>query len=375
MASITEADNSPAAAVEYLVTAISNDEQNTWDLTVSNKATSEVVESLSLNRVYGIPCSRVCNSTRWKELNDRVHYHDTDIIIASYPKCGTTWSEQCVLLITNGANPDVLDPQSKNSYDSETKVGKVWIETMVNQVSSVEETMGKEGRCISWEEFDNIPGPRVLKTHAPLPLLLGISPSLPAGTMSPPPIDQSIQALQTLPLGCKILVVVRNPLDACVSCYYHPKNSPAKRGWPFDAFAEVYFQGYVSFGSYFDWIRDWYTASQIYPDRIVWIEYEDMKKHPMETTHHLAEFLLQDAHSKIDASFIEKVVTYSSFEEMKRQIDQKSGGDKLEHMRGGRIGDWRSHFSPEMVEKFVQKTRLTLPSELAERLLGYAGIA
>jgi hypothetical protein len=247
---------------------------------------------------------------------------------------------------------------------------------MINQDPKVEEFMGKEGRCISWEEFDHdIPSPRVIKTHAFLSSVLGLHPTI---TMeSPAPTrEATLHVLETrMPAGCKVVVVVRNPLDACVSCYYHPKNSPAKRGWPFDAFAQVYLEGYVAYGSYFEWINDWYIAAQTYPDRIYWVEYEAMKQEPARATEQLASFLHIVPPAKGDSkSFFDTVVQLSSFEEMKKQVETKEGGDHLQHMRGGRVGDWRSHFSVPMARKFIARTRASLPTQLAERMLAFAGV-
>jgi hypothetical protein len=47
------------------------------------------------------------------------------------------------------------------------------------------------------------------------------------------------EGLKHLPKGLKVIIVSRNPLDACVSSFYHAWN-PAKSGWPFDGeyFAE-----------------------------------------------------------------------------------------------------------------------------------------
>jgi hypothetical protein len=70
---------------------------------------------------------------------------------------------------------------------------------------------------LSWESFDTAPAPRVIKTHAPLQLLLGTNG----------------RGVEALPERTKVVVVSRNPLDACVSCYYHAWN-PFKSGWPFD---------------------------------------------------------------------------------------------------------------------------------------------
>jgi hypothetical protein len=245
---------------------------------------------------------------------------------------------------------------------------------MIDQDPKVEELMDKEGQRITWEEFENdIPSPRVIKTHAFLNMFLGLHPTMTL-TSSAPTREASLQALQTLPAGCKLLVVVRNPLDACVSCYYHPKNSPAKRGWPFDAFAQLYLEGHIAYGSYFEWVNDWYMAAEMYPDRIHWVEYEAMKQEPLSATENLASFLQVVPPAGDSKEFFDKVVKLSSFEEMKKQVESKKGGDHLHHMRSGRVGDWRSHFSAPMAKKMIARTRESLPVELAERMLAYAGV-
>ena len=95
-------------------------------------------------------------------------------------------------------------------------------------------TKGAEFACLSWEEFDNAPSPRLLKTHAPPPLLLGMC-------------DNDSTSHITLPIGTKIIVVSRNPLDACVSRYYHAFN-PHKLGWSFDAWAALWLSGNTTYG-------------------------------------------------------------------------------------------------------------------------------
>jgi hypothetical protein len=37
------------------------------------------------------------------------------LTVTTFPKCGTTWMEQIVLLLLNGGDVEALDPLSKNS--------------------------------------------------------------------------------------------------------------------------------------------------------------------------------------------------------------------------------------------------------------------
>tara|TARA_B110000090_G_C13040916_1_gene315635 strand:- start:35 stop:436 length:402 start_codon:yes stop_codon:yes gene_type:complete len=58
-------------------------------------------------------------------LEEHVRYRPSDIVIATFPKCGTTLTEQVVLLLLNGGDAAALDPLSKNSANLTGGLGKV----------------------------------------------------------------------------------------------------------------------------------------------------------------------------------------------------------------------------------------------------------
>ena len=287
------------------------------------------------SRVHGIHFVGACKQARWEYLDSRTTYEPGDIIIVSYPKCGTTWSEQAVLLLLNGGDGGKLNPQFKNSYTNlnKDKPGKIWIETMIEQDPEVQKRMMDEGRPLTWEEFAGAPRPRVIKTHAPAQLLLGCG----------------MKALDNLPDYVKVVVVSRNPFDACVSSYYHAFN-PFKLGWPFDAWASTWLAGKVAHGSYFDWIKGWKEQADRHPGRIHWIEYETMKLDQHNALRRLGEYLGVNC----DDELIDKVAQYSSFDHMKKQTEE-AGGDIVGHLRKGTIGDWKNHFSKEMYDIFAER--------------------
>merc|ERR1712099_108187 len=67
---------------------------------------------------------------QWQRKN--VLYRPTDIVVATYPKCGTTFAEQIVLLLLNDGEVDKLDPSTQNALQaSDTGIGKIWAETCV----------------------------------------------------------------------------------------------------------------------------------------------------------------------------------------------------------------------------------------------------
>jgi hypothetical protein len=280
--------------------------------------------------VKGVPGLNSCPPARFEALNKGIKYRSSDILIATYPKCGTTWSEQTVLLLTRNSDPELLNPVHKNTYNKESKIGKIWPEAMILQEI---DKSGGEFEPMSFQEFDEASSPRVIKTHASVGLLLGTNGDV-----------------GNLPEGAKVVVVTRNPYDACVSSYYHAFN-PAKSGWPFDAWATAWLNGYVMFGDYYEWIKGWYQQYLKYPDRIIWISFEEMKKSPFEETLRLSTFL----GTPTEPVFVQKVVDLSSFENMKDQATKK-GGDVVGHLRKGDVGDWKNHFSPELFQLFKEHT-------------------
>lgn len=314
---------------------LSDDDNQTSEVIVTNKHNSNEHYSFFVPFVKNIPYLRFCNESRWLFLNENIKYREDDILIVSYPKCGTTWTEQCILLLLAKGDITKLDPQHKNSYDpnntNHNKLGKIWPEAMIEQNPIAQTKMLKEGQSISWEQFDQAPSPRVIKSHAPIELLLGSHGN----------------GLKDLPKNMKIIIVTRNPLDACVSSYYHSFN-PAKSGWPFDAWASAWYHGLVPHGSYFSWVKNWRKEYETNLNRTFWLEYETMKENPIHMIEQLAQYL---GMTEISSDLLEKVALESSFESMKNQVKEQ-GGDLLGHLRKGQVGDWQNHFSLELVELF-----------------------
>lgn len=244
--------------IEFDTTSDNNSEPS--KVVVTNKDDRNAQFSLSLRYVHGIASPQSCNEARWNYLDSKIQYHHSDLIISTYPKCGTTWTEQVVLLLLNGGNPDLMDPSHKNVFYPGSKLlNKIWPEASIEQDQIWEIIGGNEFSPITMEDFDTAPEPRVIKTHQQASLLLGCGR----------------QCLEQLHEGVKTIIVNRNPLDACVSSYYHAFN-PFKSGWPFDAWVSVWLEGHITFGSWFDWVKSWHAEVQKHPERALWIHYEDM---------------------------------------------------------------------------------------------------
>lgn len=308
-------------------------------------------------------------------LTEHVHYQPSDIVIATFPKCGTTFVEQIVLLLLNGGVADALNPLCKNSIaalDGAGHVGKVWPEACLVPDDTPEPLQYPPGRPqrpemrpMRLSAFNALPPPRVIKTHAPVTHLLSRQTD---GTPAP----------------ARYIVVTRNPLDACVSCYYHAWH-PQSSGWPFDAHALAWLDGrgngsFGAQGTWCDFYTGWSEAAHRFPPppqgtvssptapAVLWLHYEALLRDPAREIRSIASFLGLDAD---DSDFINRVVEGSSFSRMRNAAvaaedatenaiqDAKARPaydvpGKLrqnerrlaDHLRKGEIGDWRRHFDP-----------------------------
>ena len=126
----------------------------------------------SNNRVHGVPHPPFIQEKRWDWLNEGcLKYKPGDIVVTTFPKCGTTFMEQVVLLLLNNADGSKMNPGRQNKYDKKTGVGKIWVEASLQPDGADQSTIKYES--LPQSTFDSISSPRVLKTHAPRQMFLG----------------------------------------------------------------------------------------------------------------------------------------------------------------------------------------------------------
>ncbi|TVU02865.1 hypothetical protein EJB05_51616, partial [Eragrostis curvula] len=112
-------------------------------------------------------------------VQDNFKPRSTDVILATHPKCGTTWLKALAFAITNRSSYTFSDHplQKKNPQELVPFIGL------------------KEGDV---DYAETLPSPRLLSTHLPLPLL-------------PPTVST---------FGCRIVYICREPKDAFVSRWH-----------------------------------------------------------------------------------------------------------------------------------------------------------
>ena len=230
---------------------------------------------------------------------------DGDVFVVTYPRSGTTWTEQMVHLLVN------------NGKQGEQRITDAvpWLETLPHRPNGMHEFL------------KTLPERRLFTSHLPHPLM----PRLKNTT-------------------AKIVYVARNPKDVAISTYFHNQSKLGYEG-TWEEHFELFLKSDVGFGPYFDHVLPWWQASQK-DKHILFMKYEDMKNDHAGNVAKLASFLDLQA----DSQLIDTVVALSSFKSMTSNettnfdwIPQKA--DKPNHFRKGDIGDWRNYFSAEQSQQ------------------------
>eukprot|EP01060_Flectonema_neradi_P007488 TRINITY_DN1522_c0_g3_i1.p1 TRINITY_DN1522_c0_g3~~TRINITY_DN1522_c0_g3_i1.p1 ORF type:complete len:347 (+),score=48.74 TRINITY_DN1522_c0_g3_i1:58-1041(+) len=252
----------------------------------------------------------------------------SDIVIATYPKCGTTWLQQIVLLLlANGDATQVSDPFTQSP----------WIE--------VQMTLG------AGPHEPSVGNRRVYKTHA-------CHHQVPWSSAA---------------AGAKTIVVARNPYDAAVSLYHHSKDGPGfKYNGDWNHFVtKLFLRNLVEFGCYWAWQGAWYAATKTDKDKL-WVTFEELKASPAETIAKIANFL----EIPLTEEVLGKVVVASGFDYMKQQFSENNALREKEgrfvkknHIRQGASGKWKETFTVKQYEEFSQvhaerSAKYGLPSDL-----------
>ncbi|KAG8179539.1 hypothetical protein JTE90_000940 [Oedothorax gibbosus] len=247
---------------------------------------------------------------------------ESDIFIATYPKCGTTWTQYILYLLKNRGSP--LEPGQN-----------------INQFIPHIEEVGKE-------VIEALAEPRTIKTHLPYNFA---------------PISSK----------AKYICVARNPKDCCVSYYHHTKGFTKYYKFEdgtFDDYFELFLEGKVDYGDYFDHLLSWFEHRD--DPNVLFLLYEEMKADTVGSVRRIGEFLGGDFLRNVqDSAVLEQIVTNITFEKMKATPSMWSSErpKKFEaFIRKGKVGDWRTHFSEEQSNRLDEQFNAKLLGTKAEKL-------
>lgn len=245
----------------------------------------------------------------------------SDVIVATVPKSGTTWLKALTFAIVN---PHDLVPFTEYTvYGKHDKV----------------------------PDFSNLQEPRLFGTHIPLNSL-----------------SNSIKDS-----NCKIVYICRNPFDTFISSwiFVNKIKPPSMPTLNLEEAFEMYCNGSIGFGPFWNHMLGYWNESKERPKKVLFLKYEDMKENVHFHLKKLAEFLecpfsLEEENEGV----IENIIKLCSFETMKELEVNKNGtfGRNFENkflFRKGEIGDWTNYLSPSMAEKL---------SKIIKEKLGGSGL-
>eukprot|EP00756_Hemistasia_phaeocysticola_P012088 Hpha_TRINITY_DN15172_c0_g1::TRINITY_DN15172_c0_g1_i1::g.127948::m.127948/K01025/SULT1; sulfotransferase len=286
------------------------------------------------------------------DLMENFRLRSDDIMIATYPKCGTTWVQQIVLLlladgdIAKVPHPMVLSPWLEQSAGRRAHGGVSGEAAVIPEQFRVPLMNAAEFNEWDPPEASRVPGSkprRVFKTHSP-PHLAPWKGGVPDGV---PPTG-------------RVIVVSRGPRDAAIS-YLHHYTSALKHmkydtSDPDHFYKDQWGRGRVVCGDFYTWYKTWWDAP-LGKDQKLWLRYEDLQVDPEGAVRKIAAFL----DITVSDQLVAKVVQASSFSSMKQQFtglekkaDEVGVWAKKEHIRKGETGGWREALTQEQQEWFNQ---------------------
>ncbi|KAJ1275651.1 hypothetical protein BS78_05G151800 [Paspalum vaginatum] len=246
-----------------------------------------------------------------------------DTILATSPKCGTTWLKALAFTIVN---------RSKYSFD-EHPLHAQHPQAIVPYIE-----MPADGRR-DLSYIDELPSPRLLATHLPLSLL-------------PKSIAEQ---------GCRIVYITRDPKDAFISTWHFKNKMHPKSFISLDDAFDMFCEGFVNYGPCWEHTLEYWKESQARPDGCLFFKYEEMMREPVEHVRKLAAFLgAPFTDEEEDAKVPEQVAKLCSFGNLAGLRVNQTGDfvrkedmvvEKSTFFRKGKVGDWRNYMDEEKGKK------------------------
>ncbi|KAI5019785.1 hypothetical protein ZWY2020_044673 [Hordeum vulgare] len=262
----------------------------------------------------------------------------SDVFLASFPKSGTTWLKALAFATAHRADHPPHAPdhplRHRNPHDC---------------VEFLEVSYALDPTA---DAFAALPSPRVIATHLPYPLLP--------------------ERFTAEGAGCKVVYVCRDPKDAFVSAWLFARKMAAAAAagaanddepWPVppkpfgmeEAF-ELFCDGQCPGGPQGPHVSSYWEASRRWPEKVLFLQYEEMLQDPVDNVRKLAEFMGCAFSMEEEAAGVARdVVDLCSIDALKNVEANKRGSRKYvkneAFFRKGVAGDWSNHMTPAMAAR------------------------
>ena len=240
-----------------------------------------------------------------------------DVYLLSFPKSGTTWTQELVWLLQNDCNFEKAKSAPLEQRFPFFEIA--WMaESLKDQMPQV----------LTGDIYQMMPSPRMLKSHLHFCLL---------------PDDLFDKS--------KVVMCLRNPKDIVVS-YYHFERLFKFHGYTgnFSTYFNLFMDNLVMYCSYFDYVKQAWGMRN-HPN-VCLLFYEDMVEDLATNVRKVAKFLGKE----LADENVKALVDHLSFKKMKnnpavnkdegKAVNLFSGNGAF--MRKGEVGDWKNYFTDEM---------------------------
>ncbi|XP_059607715.1 sulfotransferase 1 family member D1-like [Phlebotomus argentipes] len=250
-----------------------------------------------------------------------------DVWVITYPKCGTTWSQEMVWMLCNNLDYEGAKRKLTERFPY-IEIGCL----LSRDIPDLDQI----------EILENMPSPRFIKSHLPAHLL--------------PPQIWTVKP--------KIVYVARNAKDTAISWYHHYVNYQHYKH-TFDDFMEVFLNDMADFSPYHSHIIDFWNMR--HEKNILFLTFEDMKaNHPavIEKTaaffgktytkqqiDRLADHLSFAKFSKNSAVNMEAILQL-----VQDSLNVKMPDPSFTIARKGAVGSHKEEMTPELIERFNKFT-------------------
>ncbi|XP_031132175.1 cytosolic sulfotransferase 17-like [Ipomoea triloba] len=249
-----------------------------------------------------------------------------DVILASFPKTGTTWLKSLLYSIINPSSLDSLVKHNPHDLVPFLEM-RVFVEGSQPYVMPPPDAKTK-----------------IFSTHIPYQLL-----------------GKTFESS-----GCRVVYVSRNPKDTLNSLWHFVNKWKVaeEEAWGLEEAVEKFCQGIIPFGSYYEHVLGYKMASLNNPNKVFFVTYEELKNDPKSHVKRLAEFL--GCPFAEEDKKVEEIVKSCSFEVLSNHEVNKSEHSRTVGtmtiasnalFREATVGDHKKYLNDESIKRIDTLTK------------------
>ncbi|KAG7587882.1 P-loop containing nucleoside triphosphate hydrolase [Arabidopsis suecica] len=248
---------------------------------------------------------------------------DTDIILASFPKSGTTWLKALTVALLERLKNRSSDDHHLLLSDNPHGIVPFFEIDMYNESSSPD--------LAKFSSF-----PRLFSTHMPLTAMHEILKESP----------------------CKIVYVCRDVKDTLISlwffgCAIHKIELDKNL---LESMFKSFCSGTVYYGPFWEHHLSYWKGSLENHNHVLFMRYEEMKSKPRDQIKRLADFLdCPFTKEEEESGSVDQILDLCSLRNLSslevNKAHKTNNVDHKNYFRKGEVGDWKNYLTPEMENK------------------------